>query len=79
MHKLIGMTAWFITAVASILIGLMAVSIDIFAWPVLNNPNVVMVLEYIVGISGLISLIMMIMTCHKGTCACSCGSRKQVM
>lgn len=60
--KTLGMLVWFITAVACIVIGLMALKVDVYAWPLMNNPQTLLILQYVVGISGLISLLMMFMS-----------------
>jgi uncharacterized membrane protein len=70
--KVIGIIAWFVTALAAIALGLVAFNIDVFksGFIVNNLPWIVMPLYYIIGISGIISLLMFFKS--KGCCCGDC-------
>ena len=67
MMKSVGMIACLIAALASIAIGLMAMNVDVLSWPLLSHPQILMVIKYIVGISGVIGLLMVLMG-HPSEC-----------
>lgn len=75
--KTLGMTTWVITALVSINMLTGLYGYDFFSWLVDKSPGLVMPLVWIVGISGIISLAMLVKACMYccpgcGTCPCSC-------
>lgn len=77
--RLIGKITWAITALASLHIGLTLFGIDISrSMFFLMLPGLARLLKVVIGLSGLISLGMMIMSCGKcgcGSSGCTCGSK----
>lgn len=65
--KAIGMVVWLITAIGAINWGLVPMGYDLFGMSFMQNmPGLMKPLQYIVGVSGLVSLIMFF-----GACTCS--------
>lgn len=71
MHALFCIS-WVITAITCIFIGISAVGVDIYSWPLMNNEQFMMIAKYVIGIAGVISLIKMIMWKH-----CECHGSMQ--
>ena len=69
--RIVGMIAWVVTALAAIAIGLMPLGYRVFEnqWFV-ANPAAVNVLQYIIGILGVLSLVMFFASCFGSGCAC---------
>ena len=67
--RIVGMIAWVVTALAAIAIGLMPLGYRVFEnqWFV-ANPAAVNVLQYIIGILGVLSLVMFFASCFNGGC-----------
>lgn len=79
--KCLGMIAWVVTALASIAIGLMPLGYKVLEmqWFV-ANPTAVMVIHYVVGILGVLSLVMFFAAgfgggCCSGKCNCNHGHK----
>jgi uncharacterized membrane protein YuzA (DUF378 family) len=71
MMKCIGMVAWVVTALAAIAVGLMPFGYRFLAmsWFV-ENPMAATVVQYIVGILGVLSLVMFFASWFGGGCCC---------
>ena len=66
--------AWIIAAITCIIIGISAMHVDVYSWPLLNNDQFMMVTKYVIGISGVLLLIKMFM--WKSHCECHSGMQK---
>ncbi|HRN77887.1 MAG TPA: hypothetical protein PLU71_01490 [Candidatus Dependentiae bacterium] len=67
--------AWIITGLAALNIGLMPFGFDIFSTNFLmfNYPQLSVILRYLIGISGIISLAAFFLSIGKhGNCSCNC-------
>lgn len=62
--KNMGKAVWLVTAVAGLAIGLNALGMDTMG--LLHLHQFDMILRYVVGVSGLMSLVMFFSHCHKG-------------
>lgn len=74
--RCVGMISWAITAIASIHVGMQAVGHDLFMrFGLENNPMINMYAQYITGIAGVASLIMLVMAlaCKRCCCGESCS------
>ncbi|HSC24824.1 MAG TPA: hypothetical protein VLB80_01235 [Candidatus Babeliales bacterium] len=77
MMKMLGMATWAITGLASINMLTGLYGYDVFDWLMITMPGAVVPLVWIVGLSGVISLAMLIkvscMCCPGcGSCPCTC-------
>lgn len=69
--KCVGMVAWVVTALAAIAIGLMPLGYRVFEMPwFANNPMALTVIQYGVGILGVLSLVMFFASCFGSGCGC---------
>ena len=77
MMKILGMTTWVITAFVSINMLTAMYNYDFFSWVSESMPNLYMPLMWIVGLSGMISLAMLVKACMScpgcGMCPCNCN------
>lgn len=72
MMHLLGRIACFISALAAICIGLSAFGVDVSVY-LPKSDQAMMIMKYIVGASGLISMIVMLMHSMHGHCCNGCG------
>lgn len=75
--KFLGLTAWLITALVSLHIGLVAMGWDLTAMAFVQNnlAMLIMPMRYIIGLAGLWSLIAMVMMLMgMGCCKCGCNA-----
>ena len=68
--KTLGTIVWVITALASIHIGLMAMGYNVLDMAHISQYS--RTIDYIVGIAGVISLLMLIMMLGSGCGSCEC-------
>jgi len=78
MLKMLGMVTWVITAVFSINVLTASYGYDMFAWLMGMMPGMGMLLIWIIGLAGMISLAMFVkaafMCCPGcGSCPCTCN------
>lgn len=67
--KALGMVVWVITAIASLNVGLNSFGWGLMTWGFLSGlPWLVVALQYLVGISGVISLLMWLKSLGGGHC-----------
>ena len=75
--KMLGMATWVITALASINMLTTLYGYDFFSWLMDTMPGAYMPAMWIVGISGMISLAMLVKACMCcpgcGMCPCNCN------
>lgn len=73
--KLLGIVTWVVTALASLVVGLKPLGYNLLeAEYLVNNPQLLPVIQYVVGACGVISLAMLLSSLSKGgACGCSCG------
>lgn len=69
--KYVGMVAWVVTAVAAIAIGLRPLGYRALemGWFV-DNPAAANVVQYVIGILGVLSLVMFFASCFGAGCCC---------
>ncbi len=71
----VGKAAWLFTGIAALVVGLMAVNVDVSSWSFFaNRDGLVMAIRYIMLVSGVVSLAMFAMACTSEGCMCSCGN-----
>ena len=72
----IGMLAWFFSSVAAINLGLRPFGFDFFTteFMLLNMPQLIVPLHYVILVSGLISLALFVMS-FTGHCSCNSGCK----
>ncbi len=68
--KLVGNVVWLITALASIHIGLMALGYNVLDMAHISQFS--RTIDYVIGVAGVISLLMMIMWLGSGCSSCEC-------
>lgn len=66
--KMVGMAVWVITALGAVHVGLGALGYNLLAHPMFMS--LARPLEYLVGLAGVLSLVMLVM--HGGCCWCGC-------
>jgi hypothetical protein len=77
--KWVGKAAWLFTGIAALVVGLVALGIDVYNWDFFAmRPGLVMALRYIMLVSGIVSLAMFAMACTSEGCVCSCGNSSKM-
>jgi hypothetical protein len=71
----VGMLSWLITALAAINVGLRPMNFDFFSteFMLVNMPQFIEPLQYLILIAGLISLALFVMSLTGSGCSCNNG------
>ena len=80
--KMLGMATWVITALASINMLTALYGYDFFSWIMDTMPGAYVPAIWIVGLSGMVSLAMLVKACMCcpgcGMCPCTCNSMNKM-
>lgn len=70
--KLVGHVVWVLTSVAAINVGLEPFGFDVWSYVPAAPEMLPMLVKYVVGASGVVSLVLFVMGCMSGNHGCSC-------
>jgi uncharacterized membrane protein YuzA (DUF378 family) len=70
--KIVGHVVWVVTAVAAINVGLEPFGFDLWTYVPATPDMLPMLVQYLIGACGVVSLVMFVMGCMGGSHACSC-------